>query len=129
MLCRFGLSLGPLASGLLDPTLASFCSLTLVITPKLLLTWNHPSLRSHVTRTQFLVMPPGAVIAVDFLHDLAANPELEAFIPSTCLAGDMTTSHTGAQLYLLLGSPRPEIPWDSSVEGALCLPFWGLWLL
>lgn len=42
---------------------------------------------------------------MDLLHDLAANPELEAFIPSTCLAGDMTTSHTGAQLYLLLGSP------------------------
>lgn len=53
-----------------------------------------------------------------------ANPELEAFIPFTCLAGDMTTSHTGAQLYLLLGSPGPEIPWDSSVEGALCLLFW-----
>lgn len=33
VLCRFGLSLGPLASGRLDPTLASFCSLTLVITP------------------------------------------------------------------------------------------------
>lgn len=61
---------------------------------------------------------------MDLLHDLAANPELEAFISYTCLAGDMTTSHTGAQLYLLLGSPGPEIPWDSSVEGALCLLFW-----
>lgn len=50
---------------------------------------------------------------MDLLRDLTANPGLEAFIPSTCLAGDMTTSHTGAQLYLLLGSPEPEIPWDS----------------
>lgn len=60
VLCRFGLSLGPLTSGCLDPTLASFCSLTLVITPQLLLAWHRPSLRSHVTRTQFLVTPPGA---------------------------------------------------------------------
>lgn len=33
VLCSFGLSLGPLASGRLDPTFASFYSLTLVITP------------------------------------------------------------------------------------------------
>lgn len=50
-------------------------------------------------------MPPGTVIAVDLFHDLAASPELEAFPPPTCLAGNMATSHTGAPLYLLLGSP------------------------
>lgn len=64
---------------------------------------------------------------MDLLHDLAANPGLEAFIPSTCLAGDMTTSHTGAQLYLLLGSPGPEIPWDSSGGSPVPAVLGGSW--
>lgn len=67
------------------------------------------------------------------LRDPAANSGLEAFIPSTCLAGDMTTSHTGARLYLplaLLGLRSP----GTALEGAPCLLLWeavgqGLWPL